>query len=329
MESASATTSPRPLRLVVYKALRSGGIDLLRNPKRLIGHVSDIADPSDRLTATFEQNCDSEFLAPLVQVTDSPTEQALEDAANKMTVILSDERLLREDIARRIACEVVFGTASCMGVACPEQIVREATAGFAQQAPKKPQSRPEPESSAPEEPPAQRPTHEASADPGAAQAPSGAPNPTAPRPGATPTSAIDYASMSTNPLTRERQAEEAGIKLKWFRVIKALCYLYVVFQIPTLMSLLGTSDQGNATPIMSIIIWTVLYATAGIRLSKFKSGSIEFYQTVCAVNIVLQAVATLFTPGLILASYFSIALQTAVWFANQSYLEKRKDLFTL
>lgn len=116
-----------PLRVAILQALRQGGTDLLQHPRRLVGHVMDIADPSAPTTISFERNCDLELLRPFSLAASLNTSDAIAEAASRAIALLIDDRMLRQDAAERLACEIAFALGAHQGVPIPDWIRAAAT----------------------------------------------------------------------------------------------------------------------------------------------------------------------------------------------------------
>ncbi len=118
-----------PLRVAILRALRQGGTDLLNHPKRLIGHVLDDADPNDPATLIFERNCDLELMRIYSLAATQCTPQAMGDAAKKAATLLVDSRMLREDAAEQLACEIAFALSTHLGLDVLDWVREAATRG--------------------------------------------------------------------------------------------------------------------------------------------------------------------------------------------------------
>ncbi len=116
-----------PLRVAILRALHQGGTDLLDHPKRLIGHILDDADPNDPATIIFERNCDLELMRIYSFAATQYTPQAMGDAAQKATILLVDSRMLREDAAEQLACEIAFALSAHLGLDAPDWVRETAT----------------------------------------------------------------------------------------------------------------------------------------------------------------------------------------------------------
>lgn len=116
-----------PLRVAVFQTIRLFGVDILRQPKRFLSNILDEVDPEARTTQPFERNCTEDFLRIYLDAAKVRTPQAIDDAAQKATVLLSDKRMLQKDMARRLACEIAFGVSSALGISCSEWVRIAAT----------------------------------------------------------------------------------------------------------------------------------------------------------------------------------------------------------
>ena len=111
-----------PLRIAVFNALRTYGTTAYATPKRLLGYVLDEVDPDAPTTHVFEHNCDSMLLQFYIDAASARSSEAIVTAAQRATLLLADERMLRHDIAEHLACELAFATAAALGVDCPESV---------------------------------------------------------------------------------------------------------------------------------------------------------------------------------------------------------------
>ena len=111
-----------PLRIAVFNALRTYGTTAYATPKRLLGYVLDEVDPDAPTTHVFEHNCDSALLQFYIDAASAHSSEAIGTAAQRATLLLTDERMLQHDVAEHLACELSFATAAALGVDCPESV---------------------------------------------------------------------------------------------------------------------------------------------------------------------------------------------------------------
>ncbi len=86
------------------EAFREMGVDLLRNPDRLMSCLYDLCDERSPELSVLERNCDNELLAPFAEVVDGSTRSSLELAGKRMVGILVYDRYVNADVASSI-CE--------------------------------------------------------------------------------------------------------------------------------------------------------------------------------------------------------------------------------
>ena len=117
------------LRMAVLQALRYNGIGILDQPNRLLGDVLDSLNPHDPISASFQRNCDTDFLQIYSQAAAEGTPQAMSSAAQKAISMLVDNRMLRPEIAEQLACEIAFGISAYLGLDVSDWIREAATRG--------------------------------------------------------------------------------------------------------------------------------------------------------------------------------------------------------
>lgn len=406
MRTAPSPVTSLPLRAAFLDALSVGGLVLLSNPKRLLAHVIDVANPDDGAVRIFEHNCDPELLEPLAKAARNPTPQALEEAATKVTLILTDGRILQEDMSKKVACELVFGLSAYLRVMCPERIVRTATQGYSTTRKGDGVQKANEEKEQPTQDATQGKSVNGTATTNGAKSVSAtntsgnSPSTTSvgssvgsgssstsagsstgassgssatasghnTRSGGTAntttaTTALDFSSLSKKPLVRERQAEEAGLSLKWFRWIKISCVLdalfvglnanYFLVAFGDMSSRVGGTNPiteaailgGGVTGVL-VAVLAVMYLVALYRLSAFKVGAPRLYLGITGSRIILTLFQTFFidfirasqagNPNMlwVLPPALSFSITTSFvpaifWFVNRAYLKKREGLFNL
>ena len=411
MRTAPSPVTSLPLRAAFLDALSVGGLVLLSNPKRLLAHVIDVANPDDGAVRIFEHNCDPELLEPLAKAARNPTPQALEEAATKVTLILTDGRILQEDMSKKVACELVFGLSAYLHVMCPERIVRTATQGYSTTRKGDGVQKANEEKEQPTQDATQGKSVNGHATTNGARSVSATNTPgdnsssvsvgsstgggsssasvgsstgsstggassgsstnvpghNTPSGGTanttTATSALDFSSLSKKPLVRERQAEEAGLSLKWFRWIKISCVLdalvvglsanFYFVALGDIYGKVGGADPiteaaiigGTATGVLVAAV-AVMYLVALYRLSTFKKGAPRLYLGITGSRIILTLAATFFVhltvasragnPNMLslipsmLSFFVSTSFVPAIfWFVNRAYFKKREGLFSL
>ena len=111
---ATATMSGLTAREAVCEAFRDGGLDLLKQPRRMASLVCDFADESDRTVRVIDQQLNQELLDPLANAAKNDGTQ-LEDVRAVVAQILHDIRLIEATIAFDVADALVGGLADYLG----------------------------------------------------------------------------------------------------------------------------------------------------------------------------------------------------------------------
>ncbi len=81
------------------------GISLLHNPSRLLAYTADICNTDVPEFRVFEYNCDAELLEPFTSLTSgTPNKQELDEAADRVHLILCDRSIESQAAARVSVC---------------------------------------------------------------------------------------------------------------------------------------------------------------------------------------------------------------------------------
>ena len=259
------------LRMAVACALRECGTRLFEQPQVLLGYVVDLTSPDADTTRALMHNCDDELLSIFSQAAQARTPQAIEDAASRATLLLKKDRMIREDVARRVACEISFALSNHLGVACPEwvRMVAVGKNGTSQRGAAQPQGSTwydaQRARSTAQNVHQQTATNQssfgaglgtngptagtaASQNQGSSSASNTGQNVTTQTRGAASgtTVTLDPALLSTDRTERQKQIENAGIGMHWFELLKWFCWIAAAMRlISAITSLTGLMDVGS------------------------------------------------------------------------------------
>lgn len=272
-------TKYAPIRFGAMQAFMKGGTKILKHPKRLVGVVLDFVDPDAPQTNAFAKNCDGDFLSVYTGAVQKRSQRAIEEAALKAELVLRNDRQLRDDTARQIACELAFALANYLRVGCPER-VRSVAVGHATSHSQQRQTasavgggnsgvvelgsssvqngrvltrRPEPRSPHGRSVGNQTNTSTSTNATTSTSTSTNIDTSTNTRGGnvfggATTSGGVNAAVLSDDPSVREGQIERTGTGMAWFRVLKAVCMFAGVtrlFQIFYYMSLAGGASAST------------------------------------------------------------------------------------
>ncbi len=308
-----------PLRIATFNVIREYGIGILEQHRRFVANVLDQLDPEARTTEPFERNCTPDVLKVYYEAARQGTPNALDVAARKVALLLAEKRMLRDDIATRLACELAFGVGTALGIGFSEHVRTKATLDLtsAVATPRK-QSRPQkeqPSSTAhssrapnPEQsgPGSRQGAHQGtSRHTGAASAPQQpAPTPQSVAPPQTP-------SFSTDPAIRREQAIAQGISLNWNELVRMWCYIVAAVNFIALayiaLGYLLKAFGGRLVVYGSLdylairagILATlaIVFATSASLLRRFKRSGFRMFCIACISDAIVATIHFYLLPA--------------------------------
>ena len=307
-----------PLRIATFNVIRQYGIGILKQHRRFIANVIDELDPEAKTTEPFERNCTPDVLQIYYDAARQHTPEAIDGAAQKTTLLLTERRMLQEAIATRLACELAFGVGAALGIGCSEDVRTKATRDLAATAaaPRE-QSRPQVEQS-PGTAPHSTSTTSTSHAPNPEQSRSGSrqsvyqsasrsagasnasqrPAPTpqnvaSQRPAPAPQNVTppQTPGFSPDPKIRRKQAIEQGISLGWNGFVRLWCgisaavYYALTYNalLPGSNPLYGTAQYWAIRGIILVILATMFVAAAS-ALGRFKRSGLQLFVTTCLLS---------------------------------------------
>ena len=101
---------------VVALTLDEAGVEVLRDPKRFISFILDLADTQDRSIRVLTANCDTRFMQPFVEAVLIGSAEGIERAATRSEIILSEERFIQSEVAQDVCHSLASGIAHNLGV---------------------------------------------------------------------------------------------------------------------------------------------------------------------------------------------------------------------
>ena len=307
-----------PLRIATFNVIRQYGIGILKQHRRFVANVIDELDPEAKTTEPFERNCTPDVLSIYYYAARQGTPDALDVAARKVALLLAEKRMLRDDIATRLACELAFGVGAALGIGCSEDVRTKATRDLATTAaaPRE-QSRPQEQRShdkAPHptssvsasrtrEPKQNRPGSQSSVYQSASRS-AGASN-ASQRPAPTPQNVASQRpapapqnvappqtpGFSPDPKIRRKQAIEQGISLGWNGFVRLWCGISAaVYYALTYNALIPGSNPVYGTPEywmirgIILVILATMFVVAWSALGKFKRSGLQLFVTACLLS---------------------------------------------
>ena len=308
--------------------LRDKGAMVLQDSSTFRGSMLDKLDPDDESTSVIRYHCDEEYLGIFFEAAQLRSSQAIGDAVGKATYLLR-KHLVVQEAAERASCEIGFALANHLRVECPDSVQMTAVGQL--------QKRDDFDADV-EEPPSEAlvvSTVDMQEPPSEALM----------------VGAVDVSTFSADRVERQKQAEAAGIGLRWFEALKWLCWLAAGIAVVN-AGIVGMS-LGSAAYKTSVFLYfvrvLVMFAFAALcwryivswnRLSHFSSSGPKTYLWTrgadCIAYFVAQAtyISTLSTAT---PTYdYQIVMTTTLgacvaleWCASYLYLKKRKNLFSL